>query len=379
MFTSERLVAESKSTTMVKVARRAKVSRSAVSAALSNKASTVVLSEQTRARILKAARELGYRPNILSQSFIKQRSFLIGLIGREAFFVFALDTIKGLEEVLRPTQFSLLVTYDGNWSDDQSNHLEKHLSRRVDGLIIIGAPERAGGPNHRTIKEMQERGVPVVQLYRPIFPNVPVVMIDEERAAYLETQHLLELGHRKIAHVTHDGYLDQELPGKYGDALYRYNGYRRAMQEAGLEPHVFTMSGSTLFHPPTASERPANTTANRLVSEGFTAAVAFNDYFVIELISQLADLGVRVPDDISLVGYDNVVTSELVRPSVTTIRPAMREVGRRAAQLILDMLDGRSVSDVVLPPELVVRQSSGPVRSKNLDSKSKSNQWGNTQ
>lgn len=349
--------------TMAHVARRAKVSRSAVSAALSSKASTVVLSARTRTRILKAAQELGYKPNILSQSFIKQRSFLIGLIGREAFFVFALDTLKGIEEILRPTHFSLLTTYDGNWSEDQANHLEKHTSRKVEGIILIGAPERAGGPNHRTVKELQDRGVPIVQLYRPIFPNVPVVMMDEEQAGYLETCHLLELGHRKIAHVTHEDYLDQELPGKHGDALYRYSGYRRAMAEAGLEQRVLLMSGSALFHPPYVAAKSSDSTAKRLVSEGFTAATAFNDYFVIELIAQLADLGVRVPDDISLVGYDNIEASSLTRPSITTIKPTMMEVGRRAAQMILDMLDGREVNDVVLTPQLVVRQSSGPVRS----------------
>src|SRR5258708_3473384 len=107
-------MAEFRSMTMAQVARRAKVSRSAVSAALSDKATTVVLSQRTRTRILKVAEELGYKPNILSQSFIKQRSFLIGLIGREVFFVFALDTLKGIEEVLRPTSFSLLNTYDAN-------------------------------------------------------------------------------------------------------------------------------------------------------------------------------------------------------------------------------------------------------------------------
>src|ERR1700733_9471623 len=122
--------------TMAHVAERAGVSRSAVSAAFSDRTSTAVLRSETRRRILAAADELGYRPNILSRSFIKQRSYLIGMLGREGFFLFLLGTIKGIEDVLEDTDYSLLTMYRGNDVAEQAQHLRKCDSRRVDGIII---------------------------------------------------------------------------------------------------------------------------------------------------------------------------------------------------------------------------------------------------
>src|SRR5882757_3424529 len=101
--------------TMAEVAEKAGVSRSAVSAAFSGRASTAVLRAETRIRILDVAKQLDYQPNILSRSFIKQQSFLISLLGREAFFLFAMQTIKGIEDVLEPTDYSLLTVYNGDW------------------------------------------------------------------------------------------------------------------------------------------------------------------------------------------------------------------------------------------------------------------------
>jgi LacI family transcriptional regulator len=347
--------------TMADVAQSAGVSASAVSAAFSNRASTTVLRDETRQRILRAAEKLGYRPNILSRSFIKQQSFLIGLIVRESFFVFALETIKGIEEVIQDTDYSLLTYYHGSDAATQSEHLRKSLGRRVDGLIIAGAPEHLDGPIHKIIKRLREKRTPVVQLYRPMFPDAPVVMTDDRQTGRLATRHLLELGHRRIAHVTHSFYDDLELPGQYADARNRFEGYREAMLDAGLEPRVVTFSRDS--HKLKSKDYTACCVdpARILVAEGYTAATVFNDHAAIGLIHAFSAMGVRVPADISLVGYDNVESSELVRPALTTLQPATMDVGRAAARMILDMMEGKAVNDVVLTPELIVRESSGPV------------------
>ncbi|MDB5327216.1 MAG: lacI [Phycisphaerales bacterium] len=354
-----------KTVTMSQVARRAGVSRSAVSAAFSDRATTTVLSPTTHQQILKAAAELGYSPNILSRSFIKQKSFLIGMLGREAFFLFALNTIKGIEDVLETTDYSLLTYYHGSWAGDQAKHLQKCLSRRVDGMIIVGAPEPSDGPNRQLIDRLRHSGMPIVQLYGRIFNDVPVVMMDDEQAGYLATRHLLDLGHRRIAHVTDSGYRDDLLPGTEGEAFRRCAGYVRAMQEVNLEPTIFTFERPEL---PTGNSNDYTeicaAPAKQLLAadERFTGVTTFNDYATIGLIHNLTAMGVNVPNDMSIVGYDNAEAGILMRPALTTIRPKLFELGRTAGELIVRMLEGKTVDDVVLTPELIVRGSTAAPR-----------------
>jgi LacI family transcriptional regulator len=346
--------------TMAQVARRAGVSRSAVTAALSQRATTVGLNPDTRAQIRKIAEELGYRPNLLSRSFIKQKSYLISMLGSEAFFLFALETIRGIEDVLEQSEYSLLAFYHGSDSVDQTKHLQKSLSRRVDGLIIVGAAECADGPNHRLLREMQQSGMPVLQIYRRTFLGVPAVLMDEEKAGFLSTRHLIERGHRHIAHVTYREYRDELLPGTHVEAKLRCDGYVRAMREAGLEAtilthHQFGENGSGLDDFMSRCSEPARRLAES--RPRITGVTTFNDYTAIGLLHNLREMGVSVPGDISIIGYDNAEAGMLMRPSLTTVRPRLLDIGHIAGDAILQMLEGRAVHDVVLEPELVVRES----------------------
>ena len=350
--------------TMAQVAQRAGVSRSAVSAAFTNRPTTVGLNPATRAQIHKIAKELGYRPNILSRSFIKQRSYLIGMLGSESFFLFALETIKGIEDAIEMTDFSLLSFYHGSGASDQAKHLQKSISRRVDGMIIVGAPETADGPNHRLVKQLQNAGMPIVQIHRKMFADIPLVSMDDEASGYLATRHLIELGHRRIAHVTHSQYQDQELPGQNSNARGRSDGYQRAMREAGLKPAVLPFDRSGFYGLGSNDYTGyCAQVAQQLASSAprFTGVTTFNDYTTIGLVHNLARLGLRVPEDISIIGYDNAEAGMLMRPALSTVRPRLFDIGHVAAKSILDMMDGQSAGDVLLKPELVVRGSTGAV------------------
>lgn len=340
---------------MADVAKRAGVSKALVSVALSGRDCTVSLSEETRRRILAIVEELGYRPNRLAQSLATRRSFLVAMLGREAYFVFALETIKGIEEVLRERHYSLLTYYDGSWAEDQGRHLHLALERQVDGLIVAGAPEAADGPNHRKIADLRRQGLPMVQLYRRIYPGIPVVMADDELAGYLAARHLLELGHRRIAHVTHQGYEDLDLPGMHADACLRAQGYRRAMREARLKPEVLTYKAELL--PGIDYTQAVQPLLPRLQAGGFTAATCFCDYAAISLCQQLQAAGVRVPEEFSVVGYDDAPSSAIVSPSLTTLGPPLRDLGRTAALRFFDLMEGRVAGDAVFAPQMVVRNS----------------------
>lgn len=266
-----------------------------------------------------------------------------------------------IQDVLETTDYSLLTFYHGSWADDQAKHLKKSISRRVDGIIIVGAPEKPDGPNHRLIKQLQDRGMPIVQIYRRIFPNVPVVLMDDEQAGYLSTGHLLELGHRRIAHVTYSGYRDDLLPGIDEEAHRRCAGYLRAMYDAGIAPTVLTFERTGDPAQETKDYVPCcRQIAQQLAtcSPRITGVTAFNDYAAIGLLHNLIGLGVRVPQDISIVGHDNTETGILMRPTLTTVAPKLFEIGRLAGSMILQMMDGGRVKDAVLAPELVVRGSS---------------------
>jgi DNA-binding LacI/PurR family transcriptional regulator len=354
---------------MADVAKRAGVSKSLVSVALSGRECTVSLSDETRQRILAVVEELGYRPNRLAQSLANRRSYLVAMLGREAYFVFALETIKGIEEVLRERHYSLLTYYDGSWAEDQARHLHLALERQVDGLIIAGAPEASGGPNHQKIAALRKQGLPMVQLYRRIYPGVPVVMTDDELAGYQATRHLLELGHVRIAHVTHVGYEDLELPGMHADACLRAQGYCRAMREARLKPRILTYAVSKL--PGIDYAGAVQPLVDPLVAGKFTAATCFCDYTAIGLSQQLQTAGVRIPDAFSVIGYDDIDAATIVRPALTTLGQPLRELGRVAARMLFDQMDGRPAGDRVFQPNLSIRGSTAALKPETSRKKGK--------
>jgi LacI family transcriptional regulator len=194
-------------------------------------------------------------------------------------------------------------------------------------------------------------------------------MTDEDRAGYLATQHLLELGHTRIAHVTHRAYLDRELPGTHADALQRAQGYERAMREAGLMPQVIDYDAKTMVGLDyTRLVKPA---VDQLRHGGFTAATCFCDYVAIGVMNQMAAAGVRVPRDFSVVGYDNANMSEMCNPPLTTLGQPLPEIGATAARMIFELMDKKEVSDTIYEPIPVVRESTQAMRVDTLQKSQK--------
>ncbi len=347
--------------TMRDIARRLGVSRPAVSAALSDRPYTIALSDGLRGRIRRAAAAMGYRPNVLARSFIKQRSYLVGFLGRREYFLYALETLGAIESVLDGKGYSLLAFLHGDTPEDQGRHLQRCLERRVDGLIVAGAPGKSKSRLDLQIGDLRRRGLPLVQIYRRTFRGVPVVMGDDRAVGYLATRHLIGLGHRRIVHYTHEDYLDRACPPRDRDARDRYEGYARAMREAGLEAAVATFPTRDYF-PLTGGYAPgAAAGAAGVVRHParFTAAVCFCDYVALGLLRGLRALGRRVPEDLSIVGCDDIDLSRASEPPLTTLAPPIGRIGREAAGRVLDLMEGRAVSDLVLQPEIVVRGSSG--------------------
>ena len=352
--------------TLRDIARRLGVSRPAVSAALSDRRSTIGLSDALRARIRREAVALGYRPNLLARSFIKQRSYLVGFLGRAEYFLYAYETLSAVERVLDPAGFSILSFLHGDTGEDQRRHLQRCLDRRVDGLIVAAAAEGARGPMAGRVAALRRAGFPLVQVFRRLLPGVPVVMADDGAIGYRATRHLLAHGHRRIVHYTYDAYADRRNPGRDRDAKDRHAGYVRAMREAGQTPAVVTFPAARYFPLDAGFAPGALEGAVRVARHParLTAAVCFNDYVALGLSRGLQRAGVRVPADFSIVGYDDIDLARASDPPLTTLAPPLRMIGEEAARRVLGLMEGRPATDLLFEPALRDRGTTAPPRKR---------------
>ena len=188
-----------------------------------------------------------------------------------------------------------------------------------------------------------------------------MVMVDDGAIGALAARHLVGLGHRRIVHYTYDDYVDRIDPGRNRDARDRWEGCARALREAGLEAAVATFPTGRYFPLTHGCAPGAVEGAAGLLDHParFTAAVCFNDYVALGLMRGARSRGLRVPEDLSVVGYDDLDLSRASDPPLTTLAAPVRRIGQEAAGRILDLIEGKSISDRIFQPELIVRASTG--------------------
>ena len=338
---------------MREVARQAGVSTSAVWAVFRKSdaaATTIGVSAEARQKILAVAAKLHYKPDILARSFTNNRSFLLGLLMRETFEDFSMPLLRGIQDVCLDQDYSVITYAHGNSAADERRHLKFSLDRRVDGLIVMPALDPGGDNNFARLQALRADGMPVVQLFNCLVPGVPAVARDHEAAGYLATRRLLELGHRQILHLTFEGYDDTGIKGFHIDARQRYEGYERAMHEAGLEPLVYAhgpiQEGGREFHDAVLASADAI-----LRHPGApTAIVPYNDYQAWGLLEACAKRQIKVPEDLSVIGCDSIREMWVGSDRLATFTYPLREMGRAAATLCLNMMKGEASQDTIFSP-----------------------------
>lgn len=328
---------------MVDVARHAGVSHQTVSRVLNDHPS---VAETTRARVLAAIQELGYRPNTAARALVTQRTRTIGVVTSGSTLSGPTSTLVAVEDAAREAGYFVSIATAGGWDHDRmTGALERFLLQGVDGIVVVGANDgaleglRAAPPP-----------VPVVVLgaHAPLGPGLHAVRYDQRGGAALATEHLLALGHRQIVHVA--GPLD------WTEAREREGGWRDAMTAAGVEPPEPVAARSWL--PGRGHEVGLD-----LLRDGLpTAVLAANDHLALGMLRAFAEAGVRVPADVSVVGFDDVLGSAHFIPPLTTVRHRFAEVGRRCLRMLLHVLAGEDRPVDVVGPTLVVRSSTGPPR-----------------
>ncbi len=334
--------------TLRDVARRAGVHPATASRALSPE-TRILVSEETARRVLAAASALGYRPNPVARSLRTRRSHSVGVLIPDLNNPLFPPIVRGLEDRLAAAGYVALI---GNTdSDDQRAQMifEQMRARHVDGLAVATAHK-----DDPVLAEAARADLPVVLMNRLSEEySFPSVSVDNERGVRMAVVHLAGLGHRRIAHIAG--------PQEMSTGLSRYRGFRSAMEASGLPvipelvvfARAFTVEEGVrccrlLLDRAAGSGRPP----------GCTAIAAGNDMLAVGCYTALDEAGLSCPDDISVVGFNDMPFIDRLRPPLTTIRFPHYQVGTEAAQLLLDRIGGRGpVKVLYLAPELVVRGS----------------------
>lgn len=328
--------------TLDRVARLAGVSPATVSRILNGSAR---VTERRRTAVENAIRELNYRPNALARGLAQGRTNSIGVLTQDIASPFYGEALRGIEDALKDTG-SIPLIVSGHWMlKDEVERIDHLLSRRVDGLIVLT------GSLTDELLARYAREVPLVVTGRDLQgQGITSLRFDDYLGARLATEHLIRLGHTRIAHIA--GPLD------HFDSLERLRGYRDALDEAGLpqDEHLVVHAD---FHEPGGL-----LAINQLLSAraSFTAVFAANDQMALGAMLALHVHGIRVPEDISIVGFDDLPVSNYIVPPLTSVKQPVYEMGAAAARTLIAMIEGKKGNEELAGPELVVRASSKAFR-----------------
>ncbi|MFJ4286212.1 LacI family DNA-binding transcriptional regulator [Paenarthrobacter nicotinovorans] len=319
------------------VASAAGVSKSLVSLVLQGSPN---VSESRRRAVLEAMEQLGYRPNRLAQRLSGPRSGTIGVMLNDIRNPWFVELLEGLTASLHAAGVSPVLA--DSYTDNRvgRSSVETLLEQRIDGLVVVGTTTESAAI------EKAAQSIPVVLAgtREPVLRGVDIVVNDDDAGARQATEHLLALGHRRIAHL--------QGPAEVG--RIRRESFERTMRDAGLEPVV--VSGGV-------SEESAYAAASRLLSgkDRPTAIFAYNDIACIGALSAADDLGLSVPEDLSLVGYDNTYLAKIRHLSLTSVDNGNLAVGVEAGKFILERLAAPELPGRLhqVPSQLQVRGSSG--------------------
>jgi LacI family transcriptional regulator len=335
------------------LAEHLELSQTTVSLVLNNSPSAKSIPQETRTRVMDAARELNYRPNYFARSLRQSRSMSVGVLApdlSEGYFTRVMSGV--VQELTSAHYFYFTACHD--WKKDLIEQYPRLLvERAVDGFLLLNTPA-----------DHIEVPVPVVAISaHSAAPNVTNIVLDHHLAVQQALTHLHQLGHRRIAIL--------RGPKAIPDSEFRWEAIQKVSKELGLkiDPSLVVRIDTTGWsmktgHHPMAPEigfKPVQGLLER--TRDFTAIFCFNDIAAIGAIRALKDAGLSVPGDVSVVGFDDIQSAAYSTPSLTTVRQPLFEMGKRGAEILLERIankDKEFPAEIVVAPELVVRESTGP-------------------
>ena len=332
------------------------LSQTTVSLVLNHSPSAKSIPQETRKRVVEAADRLNYRPNYFARSLRQSRSMSVGILAPDLSEGYFTRVMSGVEQELTAAHYFYFTACHG-WKPELTKKYPRMLvERAVDGFLLLN-----------TAVEELEVPVPVVAISAHCaVENVTNIVLDHHLAARQALSHLHALGHRRIVIM--------RGPRAIPDSEYRWESIQQVAREMDLQldPALSIRIDATGWsmrtgqHPmaPEIGYKPIKTLLER--TRAFTAVFCFNDIAAIGAIRALKDAGLSVPGDISVVGFDDILSAAYATPSLTTVRQPLSEMGQRGAQVLLERIADREKSfpsDIVVEPELVIRESTGPAKS----------------
>ncbi|MBW4606134.1 MAG: LacI family transcriptional regulator [Hassallia sp. WJT32-NPBG1] len=327
------------------IARRAGVSHSTVSRALRD---NPLISPEVREKIKRIAQEMNYVPNAIAQSLQNQRTNTIGVVVTSIADPFFADVVEGIEQVAKSAGLSVMLSASHRDFEQEIAAIDNFHRRRVDGILV--ADSRI---SKQHTKQLRQIAVPTVlinsqtQEQSEMFHSVE---IDDRLGARLAVEHLVSLGHSCIGYL---GVGDRSRSNQQ-----RLEGYRMALTEAGLPPITDWVAIGDEDYARRSDVATGQKMLSKLVTAGVTGIFCYNDMVAVGALLACHELGISVPRDLSLVGFDGIALSCYVTPPLTTVSQPMLEIGCYAMQMLLDLLEEKTVENRVLSPFLVKRGSS---------------------
>jgi LacI family transcriptional regulator len=343
------------------LAEHLELSQTTVSLVLNDSPSAKSIPQETRNRVVEAARRLNYRPNYFARSLRQRRSMSVGVLASDLSEGYFTRVMTGVVQELNQSHYFFFTTCH-YWNKEL---MEKYprmlLDRAVDGFLLLNTSLN-GVPV----------SVPVVAISTHTEAPIDVtnIVLDHDIAAWLALKHLYDLGHRRIAFM--------RGPKAIPDSEFRWASIQKVARELNLkaDPALevrLDASGwpmKTGHHPMEPHIAYAPTRALLERTRNFTALFCFNDMAAMGAIRAIKDSGLTVPGDISVVGFDDNTSAAFSIPSLTTVHQPLFEMGKRAAEILLDKIadrDKKYPKEVMMSPELVVRESTGPANTGNRD------------
>ncbi len=354
-----------KAVTIHDLARQLGVSATTVSRALNNRGR---MSRETRKRILQTASEYNYKPSLIARSLIHQRTktlaVVVPMIGNTAYS----PMVRGIEQIAYEKGYNIILCDTDINLDKERRYLEMLIQRRVEGAIIIPFAERNSG-EYDHISQLEEEGIKVVVMEQ----DVPVdklnrIVPDNRGDAKRLIEHLIDNGYRKIG-LAHLGLRNWDIAG-----MERWEGYKQALEQAGIEydEKLVIQAGQ-----PTIVEEKTllfDAVIDYLRQQDRPEAIfATTDMLAIKIMSVIHSLGLKIPEDIAVVGFDDILMSGYTSPPLTTVRQPAEQIGRRSAEIVFSLIEGDD--ELPLPVherisgKLVIRKScgNGKRREKKID------------
>lgn len=341
------------------LAEHLELSQTTVSLVLNNSPSAKSIPQETRNRVMEAATRLNYRPNYFARSLRQSRSMSVGVLAPDLSEGYFTRVMSGVVQELNSAHY-FYFTACHDWNRDMIEQYPRMLvERAVDGFLLLNTPaDEIAVP------------VPVVAISaHSKVENVTNIILDHHKAVEIALKHLYDLGHRKIAFM--------RGPKAIPDSEYRWQSIQQVASEIGLriDPALAvridatSWSSKTGQHPmaPEIGYKPMQALLEK--TKELTAVFCFNDIAAIGAIRALKDAGLRVPEDVSVVGFDDIQSAAYSTPSLTTVRQPLFEMGKRGAQVLLERIANREApypAEIVMTPELIIRESTAAANGRHI-------------